>query len=509
MNTRKSTFIKFISLCLAVVLLTTSALMLMTATNSLENARRNSNTITINAEFNSQLNVLTVSQTVEYRNRTGTTLDRIKFHIFANAYREGARFPPVTPAEAPRAFPNGRSFGNITIASVSVNNVPVTHIIEGADDTILTVPIIDGLAPNASVTINMMYKVRLANIRHRLGWTDLAVNLGNFYPIPVVFKDGAWQTNEYSFNGDPFFNEVHNYNVTIRADKNFMVASSGALVNTRLDGSTRIHTFRSIAIRDFAMVLSRHFQVITRVIDKVTLSYFFIDDYNPQASFQVAVDALRTFSQLFMQFPYRQLTVVQTDFLHGGMEYGELVFVSIDILRGCEQNEPSRMFHNHVIIHEIAHQWWYGIVGNNQVRTSWIDEGLAEYTTMLFYHFNPQHNVCMNQMISNARDSYAAFVALINSIGTNVDENMNKTLNDFRNSFEYIYMAYVRGLLLFVELENLIGRQKVIKSLRHLTHKRAFGIATKACIIAAFEHITRTPMELFFTSFLRGTVNFL
>ena len=503
----KSSFVKFISACLAVVLLTMSALYLMTVTNSLENARRNSNSITINAEFNSQLNTLTATQTVQYRNRTGTTLDRIKFHIHANAYREGALFAPVTSAEAPRAFPNGVSFGNITIAWVSVGGARVTFAIEGEDENVLTVPIAGGLAPNASATIEMLYKIRLANIRHRLGWTDLAVNLGNFYPIPVVFKDGAWQTYPYSFNGDPFFNEVHNYNVTIRADRNLIVASSGALVSTRLDGNMRTHTFRSIAIRNFAMVLSQHFQQITRVVDKVTVNYFFIDDYNPEASFQVAVDAKRTFSRLFMQFPYRQLTVVQTDFLHGGMEYGELVYVSIDVLRGCSENEPSRQFHNHVIIHEIAHQWWYGIVGNDQIRTSWIDEGLAEYSTMLFYYFNPQHNVCMNQMISSARENYSAFIALINSLGTNVDENMNKSLNDFRNSYEYIYMAYVRGLLLFVELEALIGQQKVIKSLRHLAQKRAFDIATKQCIIGAFEHITRTPMQLFFTSFLRGTVN--
>jgi len=451
--------------------------------------------------LNTQLNVLTATQVTEYRNRTGVKLPEVKFHIYANAYREGALFPPVQSTEIERAFPNGRSFGNITFARVSVDGVGVDIIIGGEDENVLIVPMAGGLQPNQTVSIEKQYTVRLANIAHRLGYTERVVNLGNFYPMPVIFQNGGWVTYPYSFNGDPFFNDLHNYEVTIRFNKDLIIASSGSLVNSRLDGNMRVNTFRSTAIRDFAMVLSRYFQSITRVVDKVVLSYFWINDDEPERSFQTAVDSMRTFSRLFIPYPYKQLTVVQTDFLHGGMEYGELVMVAYDVLNG---ENASRQFHDQVIIHEIAHQWWYGIIGNNQFATSWIDEGLAEYSTLLFYSLNPQYGIDVNMMIANARDSFAFYSQLLRSIGAEVNPNMNLCLNSFRSSYDYVFMAYVRGLLLFVDLERLIGQEKMKRALQKYARAHAFGFSTKDNLIASFEKTTRTELRLFFETFLIG-----
>ena len=58
-----------------------------------------------------------------------------------------------------------------------------------------------------------------------------------------------------------------------------------------------------------------------------------------------------------------------------------------------------------VIVHEIAHQWWYGLVGNNQIRTPWIDEGLAEYCTAVFFETHPQYGKTLESIANQNRDS--------------------------------------------------------------------------------------------------------
>jgi len=508
MKIKKSYILKFLALSCAILFLVVAALSLMARENVLTKAARASDTITINAKYNSAEKTLSATQTVRYKNRSRDELPHIKFHIYANAYRNGARFPPVTAADEGRAFPNGKSYGGIYIDEVQVAGKSVPILVTGDDQNVLRVPLFTPLRPNQSIDIFIDYTVQLANIAHRLGWTDNAVNLGNFYPVPVIYENGVWQTYPYSFNGDPFYNALHNFDVTLHADSRYIIASSGTLQRQ----SAGVHRFRSQAIRDFAMVLSRNFKSITRMVGRTAVNYFYLDDYNPMASLTCAVDSLRTFSRLFTQYPYRQLTVVQTDFLHGGMEYGELVYVSTDILHNVgiassssTSRNDARQFHNQVIIHEIAHQWWYGIIGNNQARTAWIDEGLAEYSTLLFYDLNPQYShLSRADMVNNARDNFVAYSRLVAAVGGRIDPDMTKDLNSFRSTHEYVFMTYVRGLLLFVDLEMLIGQAKITDALHNFAREAQFGFATKDNLIESMERSTRANLRTFFESFLTG-----
>jgi len=493
---KKSHVIKFVCISLVAILLVVAALSLMARGNILNVAARNSDTITISARYNSENKTLTAGQTVRYKNRSRDALPHIKFHIYANAYRNGAKFPPVTDSEIPKAFPNGKSYGGIYIDVVQVAGRSVPIFIEGDDQNVLSVPLFTQLRPNQSVDIFIDYTVQLANIAHRLGWTENAVNLGNFYPVPVIYENSNWQTYPYSFNGDPFYNALHNFDVTLHTDSSYTVASSGTLQRQ----SPGTYRFRSSAIRDFAIVMSKSFRTLTRMVGRVAVNYFYLDDDNPTASLQCAVDSLRTFSRLFTTYPYKQLTVVQTDFLHGGMEYGELVYVSTDLLK-----QNNRAFHNQVIIHEVAHQWWYGVIGNNQARSAWIDEGLAEYSTLLFYDLNPHYSrLPRADIVNNARDNFITYSKLVSGIGGTVDTEMQRDLNSFRSTHEYVFMTYVRGMLLFVDLEMLLGQKKITNALRTFAQEAQFSFATKDGLITSMERSTNVQLRTFFDSFLTG-----
>jgi len=205
---------------------------------------------------------------------------------------------------------------------------------------------------------------------------------------------------------------------------------------------------------------------------------------------------LRTFSRLFVDFPYRQLVIVQTDFVHGGMEYGEIVFISSSI--------TERAIKDRIIVHEIAHQWWYGIIGNDQVRTSWIDEGLAEYSTLLFFEENPEFGVASQDYINMYRNNLITFANWIQEVGGQVNFDMNRHLYEFDSQYEYAYMAYMRGKLLFVDLEAMLGRSIMIDALSHLARTNMFGIIDREDILQSLKYASGQDFALFFENYLAG-----
>lgn len=488
-----------IALGMVCVILTVSVVLLLQYDDPLRIAARNSDTITIVATYDRESRTLTANQVVEYRNRSTHEKNTIKFHIFANAFREGALFPPVSDGEIATAFPDGRSFGHINVTRVAVSGAQSIPNIIGDDANVLAVMLPQPLLPNQTTRIEIDYVVQLANIAHRLGYTDRVVNLGNFYPVPVIFDEGTWMTNTYSYNGDPFFNALHNFNVTLTKPSKYIMASSGVVIREQTTDTTRTTTVRSYAIRDWAASLSPHFETLTRIVDRVAVNYYFLDDVDPLRSLETSIRSLRTFSRLFVRYPYKQLSVVQTDFLHGGMEFGEIVFISTQI---TEREEIDR-----VIIHEIAHQWWYGIIGNDQVRTAWIDEGLAEFSTLLFYDENPDFGINRTDYINTFRNNFATFARLVHGVGGTLNTNMNRELHAFSNQYEYVFMTYVRGMLLFVDLEKVIGHNAMRASLRHLAQEHKFGILTPDCVVRGFEQTTDLRLSLFFHSFTNGLTN--
>ncbi|MCL2228607.1 MAG: M1 family metallopeptidase [Firmicutes bacterium] len=511
----------FVAIATVAVGLVITTLFLL-SDDTLRNARANSDTINMNIVFCNDEKKLSVSQVIKYRNRTGEPLGEVKFHIYANAYMYGAKNPPIDEQDIGQAFPNGKSFGGITIHNINVafpqgrsNRTPEVSataeanteiVIDGVDDTVLIVAMPSVLQPNHVTHITINYTVQLANVRHRLGWTDTVVNLANFYPVPVIFENGEWQTNPYSANGDPFHNAVHNFDVTITKPSELIMAHSGSVMRTSERNGLRTTRLESTAIRDFAMVLSPYFQSVERRVSGVLVRYFFLEDYDPKASLEISVKSLRTFSDLFTPYPFRQLTVVQTDFLHGGMEYGELVYVSKDFLTG---EKTDREQHNYVIVHEIAHQWWYGLVGNNQNGNAWIDEGLAEFSTMLFFDMHPQFGVCANTIVRNARENLSAFMALVRDVGGDLCTNMNRPLGGFNSMYEYVFMTYVRGLLLFADLETIIGRDNLVGALSYFARTYKFQIAGQQNLVGALERSTNVALALFFEHYTRGWTGLL
>lgn len=164
------------------------------------------------------------------------------FNLHANAYREGASYPAVAKEYSSSAYPNGKSYGNISITSVKTDDSALNYEICGEDKNLLKVHLSAPLEQGNNVTVEIMYSVKLANVRHRLGYTNRSVNLGNFYPILCYMENNAFCEYPYYNLGDPFVSECANYNVTLICPESYHVAHSGSKISEQKIRTVRLHT---------------------------------------------------------------------------------------------------------------------------------------------------------------------------------------------------------------------------------------------------------------------------
>lgn len=463
--------------------------------DEVEIASKNLSTYNIEIEYADHK--LNCKQTVNYRNNTGTELTNIMFHLYPRSFRQGSQASVVSTLNHKKCYYNGDSYGDLSVSKVDVKNANQDIIITGNDEDILDVKI-DTLRPNDTTEIYIEYSVTLPNINHRFGYGEETINIANFYPIACMYENDNWVIDSYHYNGDPFYSDVANYNVTLTAPSNLVVANTGYVVSQSTADKKTTLTMRALTVRDFAIVLSDKFNVVSDKVGKTTVNYYYYKNQYPNEAIKASIDSVSTFNRLFGEYPYSTLNVVESNFVHGGMEYPNLVLISdmVDV-------ESDYL---NVIVHEIAHQWWYGVVGNNEYNYGWLDEGLTEYSTVLFYNENPEYKVNTTELIKNTTNSYVTFVDVYTKVFKTVDTTMNRKLNEYNNESEYVYIAYVKGMLMFDSIKELVGTEKFYKCLQTYYQDNKFKIATPDTLITAFNKGAKTNLGGVFESWINGKV---
>lgn len=451
------------------------------------------NSYKIVANFDDENMSLACTQQVLYANNSENALDEVCFFVYANAFDEGQKAVPTSYEN--KAYPNGDSYGNITFESVKIENEVAEHSLS-ENKNILTVKLQNTLYPSETVTIDMAYTVNLANIHHRLGYGNNSINFGNFFPIACVYENG-FVKNAFSTSGDPFYSDVSNFEVEISYPSKYTIATSGNN-ETLVQSKSKVTKCVASKVRDFCFVLSDKFEVLSSEVGDVKVSYYFYDDPNAQQHLEISLKALTTFAELFGKYPYKTLNVVKTNFCFGGMEYPNLVYISDDV-----QDDEV---YNYCIVHEIAHQWWYGLVGNNEFEDAWVDEGLTEFSTALFFEANAEYNFEYDTVLANARDTYNNFVNIYTKITGKCDQSMSRTLAEFETEPEYVNCTYTKGMLLFASLRDTLGRRKFSKCLKEYFKDYAYKNSSPEKMIKSFSQTSGVNLESYFASWLNGTV---
>lgn len=431
-------------------------------------------TYTIDAAYED--GTLTAEMTFGYCNDTGAEQEELRFNLCGNAYREGAAYAPVSKNFAASAYYAGESYGEMRISSVS----PCAEWeVCGADENVLRVRLASPVPAGGRCEISVAYTLTLANVDHRTGVTEHTVNLGNFYPVLCVWEAGSgYRECVYASNGDPFYSACADYAVSLTVPASYTAASSGTVAAAEESGGRRRYEMALQNARDFAVVLSEEFSVEQRTAGETTVLYYYYDDAAPQRSADLARDCLLWFSDTFGEYAYETYSVVQTGFCYGGMEYPALVYVS-DAL--AEEDAA------YTLVHETAHQWWYAAVGSDQTMHAWQDEGLAEYSALLYFEAGGAYGFTREGLLRTAKGMYNAYYSVRMQVFGEADTTLDRALTDF-GEYEYVALSYAKGELLFDTLREGLGERRFFAGLRRYYADYAGKLAAPEDLAASFRN---------------------
>lgn len=439
--------------------------------------------------------VLSGTETVTFYNHTDNSFKELKFNLYGNAFRKGAKYAPVSSQYRSRAYYNGESYGEMNIISVTEGESPVNFSVTGEDMNILTVPLQAEVFPGETACVTIDFSLTLAEVIARTGINRKTVNLANFYPVLCGIEDGGFYECVYYSAGDPFFSDCADYSVTFTADEKYVVAAGGKLIGSSVNGGKRTSDYSATKSRSFALVLSEHFESAADASLGTEITYYFYNDDDPAKALKAAKDALRLYENLFGEYPYETFSVVQTEFIQGGMEYPSLVMIS-DALEESAYLE--------VIAHETAHQWWMAAVGSNEIKYGFLDEGLAEYSVILFYENYPEYGITREACLAAAEKTYKIFCSVYDKLFGGTDTSMMRSLKDFSGEYEYVNIAYIKPVIMYDCLRTTVGDEMFFKALKRYYSQYKFLNADPFDLVGAFEK-AGTDTNGYFEGFFNGT----
>lgn len=439
----------------------------------------------IEVELNPEDKTYEGKETIKYINNTGVDLSDIYIHIYPNAFRR-KQTAPYLYNYFQGAYPNGFEPGFLNIDVAKVKNKNVEFATEGKGSTILHLKLDSPLKSGENTKIYLEYTAKLPPAEDRFGYGDKTFNFGNWYPIVCVYDEDGWNTDPYYRLGDPFYSDISNYDVKITTPKDMIVASSGNIINEKTKGKKKIWEIEGKLIRDFAWVASKDFTVLKGDVEGTQLKMYFLDassqikDY----AFDIARDSLITFNRIFGKYPYGQYSVVANNF-SGGMEYPGLVFIE----EGSYTDEYKEYLEK-VIVHETAHQWWYGVVGNDEIDEAWLDESFATYSETIYMDEIYGEENGENYFKRNVEDSYDYAKGMFN-----FEEVPLKPLSQFTDWGDYGSLAYNRGAMFLNEIKDEFGKEVLYDILNKYYNKYRFSNAKTEDFIAVCEEVTGTDFK--------------
>ena len=436
--------------------------------SSFGNAPRYSITLTVNPDARQA----TGHERVRYTNTDSAALNEIYFRLFPSAPGFG---------------------GTMTITSVMVGGQTVPFQLEQRG-TALKVPVT--LAPGASADLTLDFLVGIPydpTVGYAMfGTTGGVTALPDFYPVIPARDETGWHIELAPDYGDETFTPTSLYDVSVTAPVTQVVVTSG----TCQPPQAGVWHCVSGPMRDFMVAMSANYKMVTQTVDDVTISSYYIpgDETGGKRAAQVAADALRAYSRHFGPYPFAELDVIETGTHAGGIEYPGLVVIADSLY--AQSGEGSTF--DFVIAHEVAHQWWYSLVGDDQVNHPWLDESLVGYSVILYYEDVYGKAVADRVLKQVFEDAYQKLLQ------EKRDQKVDQPVSAFTQS-DYSVVVYRKGPLFFRALREAIGDDKFDTFLKTYFHQNRYGIATSEQMMAAAESVaTRSVVRSLFDQWIES-----
>lgn len=372
----------------------------------------------INVELDDSAHSLTANETVQYKNNSPDTLHFIYFHLWPNAYRNtktALAKQLKNTGKSSMLFASEEELGLIDSLDFKINGLRCLWEFDSLHIDICIVYLEKPLLPSETVEITTPFFVKLpSGSISRLGHIGQSYQITQWYPKPAVYDQNGWHPMPYLSIGE-FFSEYGTFDVHITLPENYTVGATGDLMtigeSKRLDdlaietekwlderklkadwsevskdlahpeSSKTLKTlhFHQEKIHDFGWFADKRYHVLKDNVrlpgtkDSVTVWTMFTNkkavlwQYSPE----YMSDAIYYYSLWNGNYPYKQATAVDgTISAGGGMEYPNVTVIG---------DASSDLELETVIMHEVGHNWFYGILGSNERDHAWLDEGVNSY----------------------------------------------------------------------------------------------------------------------------------
>ena len=384
----------------------------------------------IDVTLNDSAHTLSAFERLEYTNNSPDTLEFIWFHLWPNAYKnDSTAFAKQQTKSGSRRFADSdeEDRGFIDSLDFLVDGIKAkweTHT-DWIDVAKIMLP--NHLLPGKSVIIETPFFIKLPLVFSRLGHSGKHYEITQWYPKPAVYDHKGWHPMPYLNMGE-FYSEFGIFDVKITLPKDYRLMATGDIVN----GEDELHWLDSLAaqgdslhvlpkkelkkklklmkkygkriekedsseiemktihfhqenVHDFAWFADKNWIVrkgellLSDSTRNITLWSFYLPK-NAEIwgnSIEYLHDSGYWYSKFYGDYPYNHLTAVDGDMsAGGGMEYPNITVIS---------TAGSKDLLEYVIMHEVGHNWFYGILGFNERDHTWMDEGLNEYSNIRYW----------------------------------------------------------------------------------------------------------------------------
>ncbi len=389
-----------------------------------------------------------------------------------------------------RLYPNAPVIygGQLTLQEAQIGDQPLAPEPLLPDGSAVRLPLPQPLAPRQTVVLELAFSGILpldSPGEDTYGVFTLNSNgpiamLANSYPLIAVREGGQWRTDPILPEGDPVISKIALYLAEVRAPAGWKVAATGATLDHRREGDQEVYQFAGGPVREFVWAASPAFEERSELIDDTLLHHWALPETEPSWSeaLQVAEDSLETFDDAFGVYPYTELDVVALPLKNAsGVEYPGLILIRDQLYTTTE----SPRLLSTVIAHEVAHQWWYGLVGNDVHRSPWQDESLATFSAQLYQsRFDPA-------MYEGTRSFYENRVREIESQTGRLP--IAQPVSAFAGiPSAYAVIVYQKGALFFETLREQIGDDAFYGALQDYFSANQYQIAGPDELLASFEN---------------------
>ena len=405
------------------------------------------------------------TQVLAYTNNSPDTLTRVFYHLYYNAFQPGSMMDvrsrtiadPDQRVKDRIAKLAPEEIGYLHPTHLTMNGGPVSYKEVG---TVLEVDLTEPILPNSSVKFEMSFEGQVPLQVRRSGRDSeegVRYSMSQWYPKMANYDEQGWHANPYV--GREFYGIWGDFDVKITIDKSYTLGGTGYLQNPNQighgyqdegvkvpepKGNTLTWHFVAPQVHDFMWAADnkyKHDKV--QMANGITVHHFYIPGEKTTENWEKLKEytpkAIDYLSKNFGQYPYKQFSVVQGG--DGGMEYAMSTLIT------GERSLPSLVG---VMVHELAHSWFHGVLASNESLYPWMDEGFTSYASNLAMASIFQTNA------SPHRGSYGGYYRLVKS---GLEEPMSTHADHYQTNSAYGAAAYSKGAVFLAQLGYVIGEE--------------------------------------------------